>query len=102
MTKNKEKKSVDRILLEDVSPKFQENQAVIDACDSDEKVMRDYVLNHSDVFLDAMNNFFDNMESAKKKYLQETGKWFPMEKEKEYKDVYFSVSKKLNEFYGGK
>ncbi len=101
MIKNKGKKSVENMLLEDVSPKFQENQAVIDACDSDKKVMKDYVLNHSDVFLSALDNFFDSLEDAKNKYLQKTGKKFPIEKEKEYKDNYFSVSKKLDRFYGG-
>ena len=102
MAKQKNKKSIERITIEDISPKFEEKQAVIDACASDKKVMKDYILNHPDVFLDAMNNFFDNMESAKKKYFQKTGKRFPIGREKIYQEVYFDVSKKLNDFYGGR
>jgi len=102
MTKEKNKSHIESSLLEDISTSFQENQAIIDACASDDKIMKEYVLKKTDVLLGAMDNFFDELRDAKSKYLQTTGKNFPTEKEKEYWESYFDVSSKLNEFYEGR
>ena len=91
--KNKESKLVGRISLEDVSPKFQEKQAVIDACASDDEIMKEYIVNGN--LNKAFNGYFSELRKAKEKLPE-----FPIEMESNYIDSYLEVSRKLNKFYG--
>ncbi|MFW6046896.1 MAG: hypothetical protein ACOCP4_03810 [Candidatus Woesearchaeota archaeon] len=98
MTKQKNKKSIERITLEDISPKFEEKQAVIDACASDTEIMREYISNGT--LSEAFDGYSHELKKAKEKYRKMTGEILPAEKEDTYLDSFLKVSRKLTKFYG--
>ena len=92
------KKTIESISLEDISPKFEEKQAVIDACASSEKLMKEY-FNSGDLST-ALDGYSHELKKAKKQYREMAGENLPAEKEDKYLTPFLEVSRKLNRFYG--
>jgi len=93
-TKNK----FENILLEDISSKFEEKQAVIDACASSDKLMKEYF--NSGNLSAAFDGYSHELKKAKEKYREMTGEIFPAEKEEKYLKPFLEVSEKLTKSYG--